>query len=63
VLCLNGKDLRYRSLHQCKRTLVRIMPQVESRVRLVQHVEGCGVVTEALTNLAELVRRTKQSDP
>jgi bifunctional non-homologous end joining protein LigD len=43
VLSLDGKDLQGRPLRDRKRLLARIMPQVESRVRMVEGVDGRGV--------------------
>jgi bifunctional non-homologous end joining protein LigD len=43
VLWLNGEDMRGRPLHERKAILADIMPWVESRVRLVEHVDGRGV--------------------
>jgi bifunctional non-homologous end joining protein LigD len=43
LLWLDGKDLRNFPLHRRKRRLTGIMPKVESRVRLVEHVTGRGV--------------------
>jgi bifunctional non-homologous end joining protein LigD len=42
LLWLNGRDLRTQPLHARKRRLARIMPRVESRVRLVDSVENRG---------------------
>jgi bifunctional non-homologous end joining protein LigD len=42
LLWLNGRDLRKRPLHERRRKLARIMPRVESRVRLVESLESRG---------------------
>ena len=43
VLWLDGKDLRNLPPYLTQRALAGIMPRVESRVRLVEHVKGRGV--------------------
>ena len=43
LLALDGTDLRGRPLHQRKRIVAGIMTRVESRVRLVEGVDGRGV--------------------
>src|SRR5690242_13219117 len=43
LLWLNGRDMREHTLENRKRLLARIMPRVESRIRLVEGVEARGV--------------------
>jgi bifunctional non-homologous end joining protein LigD len=43
LLWLDGVDLRGLKLKERKRLLASIMPPVESRVRLVEHVPACGI--------------------
>jgi len=45
LLSLNGKDLRGVPLRTRKQRLARIMPRarIQSRLRLVEHIEGAGV--------------------
>ena len=43
LLSLDGTDLRDRPLQERERLLARIMPRVDSRIRVVEGIPGCGV--------------------